>query len=101
MEKFYGEQGDDTIWLGGKIGTYGYAHGGTGDDKIYGGYEVGGAQYLYGNAGRDLIRSDWWEVNGDPDHEQTGSEYIWGDYKYGGDDKDKDLWGDADIIYGG
>jgi len=28
-------------------------------------------------------------------------EYLFGDYKYGEDALDKDLWGDADIIYGG
>ena len=38
LEKFYGEQGDDKIWLGGNINTRGWAHGGSGDDTLYGGY---------------------------------------------------------------
>jgi hypothetical protein len=100
-EKFYGEQGDDKIWIGGKIAGNAFAHGGTGDDTIYGGYKVDGNSYLYGNAGRDTIRTDWWEINGDGTIENTGNEYIYGDYKYGADNLDKDLWGDADIIYGG
>ena len=37
-EKFYGEQGDDKIWIGGKVIGNAFAHGGTGDDTIYGGY---------------------------------------------------------------
>ena len=31
----------------------------------------------------------------------SGDVYIYGDYKYGADALDKDLWGDDDIIYGG
>ena len=100
-EKFYGEQGHDKIWLG--YGTTGnaWAHGGTGDDTIYGGYGIAGNQYIYGNAGRDTLRTDWWETNGAGTEVAAGNEYIFGDYKYGADNLDKDLWGDADIIYGG
>ena len=76
-------------------------YGGTGDDHVYGGYETEGRTYLYGNAGRDTIRTDWYRVNGKDDAINTGHEYIFGDYKYGEDALDEDLWGDADIIYGG
>jgi Ca2+-binding RTX toxin-like protein len=101
LEKLYGNQGDDKMWIGGKIVTDAFAHGGTGDDTIYGGYEVAGNQYIYGNAGRDTIRTDWWSKNGTGEEVAAGDEYIWGDYKYGADNLDKDLWGDADRIYGG
>jgi hypothetical protein len=35
--RYYGGEGHDKIWLGGKL-VGGYAFGGTGDDKLYGGY---------------------------------------------------------------
>ena len=44
---------------------------------------------------------DYWEQFDGSEYIHSGDVYIWGDYKYGGDDKDKDLWGDADLIYGG
>ena len=99
-EKFYGEQGHDTIWLGGKTAMDGFAFGGTGDDKLYGGHKAMGNTHLYGEAGRDTIRTDWF-FSRDPTIAAGGDEYIWGDYKYGADNLDKDLWGDADTIYGG
>ena len=99
-EKLYGEQGDDKIWLGGKVTGNAFAHGGSGDDTIYGGYKVMGDQFIYGNSGRDTIRTDWFSSRDDMAL-ATGDEFIWGDYKYGADNLDKDLWGDADIIYGG
>lgn len=40
-------------------------------------------------------------MNGDGTAYNDGDVYIWGDYKYGADDLDKDIWGDDDIIYGG
>ena len=99
-EKFYGEQGHDTIWLGGKVATHSRAFGGTGDDKLYGGRSVTGDTWLYGGADSDIIRTDWW-TSRDDTIPNGGDEYIWGDYKYGEDNLDKDLWGDADKIYGG
>ena len=33
--------------------------------------------------------------------DNQGTTYIFGDYKYGLDATDADLWGSADIIYGG
>lgn len=61
-----------------------------------------GKTELYGNSGRDIIRSDWYRVNGDGTQVNNGGdEVLFGDYKYGSDNLDKDLWGDADRIYGG
>ena len=75
--------------------------GGSGDDKVYGGYSTDGKSYLYGNSGKDIIRSDWFRSK-DGDATNDGEdEYLFGDFKYGTDALDKDLWGDADIIYGG
>lgn len=59
-----------------------------------------GTTYLYGNSGKDIIRSDWFQQYNDA-IVTLGDEYLFGDFKYGGDALDKDLWGDADIIYGG
>ena len=100
-EAFYGQQGDDKIWAGGAVEGEVLVKGGTGDDHVYGGYETVGDTWLYGNAGKDVIRSDWYRTNGKPDTLNTGNEYLFGDYKYGEDALDKDLWGDDDIIYGG
>lgn len=41
-EAFFGEQGHDKIWVGGKVSGEARAYGGSGDDKIYGGYGVTG-----------------------------------------------------------
>ena len=57
--------------------------------------------FIYGGADRDLIRTDWFEINGDNGVDAAGDQRIYGDYKYGADALDKDLWGDADRIYGG
>ena len=97
----FGEQGDDKIWVGGSVKGDVHAYGGTGNDWIYGGYRTKGDTYLYGNAGKDTIRTDWYRENGKDDETNTGNEFIFGDYKYGEDALDKDLWGDDDIIWGG
>jgi len=57
---------------------------------------------LYGNSGKDIIRSDYWRTYGIGTEENDGgNEYLFGDFKYGEDALDKDLWGDDDLMYGG
>ena len=82
-------------------------HGGSGDDKVVAGINVGNI-FLYGNSGSDVVRSDQYTVprvcddfdpNCDLDHINF-DEYLFGDFKYGSDSLDKDLWGDDDRIYG-
>ena len=103
-EYLYGESGDDTIWGGAYVEEYTKIHGGLGDDKLYGGYDPQDDVYIFGEGGKDIIRSDWfgWK-SGDESLgvNAGGGEYIYGDYKYGLDALDKDLWGDDDRIYGG
>ena len=85
-------------------------HGGSGDDKVVAGYNIGDL-FLYGNSGSDVVRSDQYDtvqiprttcddpndVNCTPEYY---NEYLFGDFKYGSDSLDKDLWGDDDRIYG-
>lgn len=106
-ENLYGEQGDDLMYGGNVYGTQ-TMHGGSGDDKVVAGWNIGSV-YLYGNSGRDVVRSDQYDIVprdcGEYDEECDFSEadydeYLFGDYKYGTDALDKDLWGDADRIYG-
>ena len=48
------------------------------------------------------MRSDYWRTFGVGDETNDGgNEYLFGDFKYGLDALDKDLWGDDDLIYGG
>ena len=102
IERLYGEQGDDTIFGGRQAMTTQAIHGGSGDDKVYGGYSVNGETLLYGNSGRDIVRSDWYRTNGlGTEENDGGDEWLFGDYKYGEDALDKDLWGDDDFVYGG
>ena len=98
--KTYGQQGDDVLY--GHYGMLGkeYIHGGTGDDKVYGGRMVSGVMYLYGGAGKDVVRSDWWRQYDDM-QEEASDQILFGDYRYGEDALDKDLWGDDDLIRGG
>ena len=58
---------------------------------------------MYGNSGKDVITTSWYRDRDGPgtDIDNEGNEYLFGDYKYGPDALDKDLWGDADRIYGG
>ena len=87
-------------------------HGGSGDDKVVAGYTFGETR-LYGNSGSDIIRSDQYDgffglprslcaFADDPDSCEPAEyeEYLFGDFKYGSDSLDKDLWGDDDRIYG-
>ena len=79
-----------------------YVRGGSGNDWIYGAGDFDETQYTYGGAGRDHIDFGWWEDrDSDFFSEKEGEVYIWGDYKYGTDDLDKDIWGDADYIDAG
>jgi len=55
---------------------------------------------MYGGSGKDLIRADWYQQYKDLSSTK-GDVFIYGDYKYGEDALDKDLWGDADIIHAG
>lgn len=103
-EYLYGDAGDDTIWGGAQVDDYTKIHGGLGDDKLYGGYDPQDDVYIFGEGGKDIIRSDWfgWK-SGDESLglNDEGDEFIYGDYEYGTDALDKDLWGDDDKIYGG
>jgi len=99
-EVVHGEQGDDEIWGGSKTSDTQHLHGGSGDDSVYVGYKAAGKAYAYGNSGKDIVRSDWFSQY-DEDIFAAGNEYLFGDFKYGTDNLDKDLWGDDDIIYGG
>jgi len=58
-------------------------------------------EFYYGNSGRDLIRTDWYQDKDSTAGDKKGNEYIYGDFKYGTDALDEDLWGDSDIIIGG
>jgi len=58
--------------------------------------------FLYGDSGKDIVRSDWHRSNGAGTEDNNGEdEFLFGDFKYGSDALDKDLWGDDDQIYGG
>ena len=96
----YGDQGDDEIWLGSSYTDKQRAFGGSGDDKIYNGVSNTGDVYIYGGSGKDELRNDWF-YSRDETKYGTGDVHIYGDYKYGEDALDKDLWGDDDVIYGG
>ena len=108
-EALYGEQGDDLMYGGPVYGTQ-TMHGGSGDDKVVAGFTVG-ELFLYGNSGSDVVRSDQYDDFGlprttcdDPNDvnctPEYYDEYLFGDFKYGSDSLDKDLWGDDDRIYG-
>lgn len=106
QEALYGEQGDDLMYGGAVYGTQ-TMHGGSGDDKVVAGINVGNI-FLYGNSGSDVVRSDQYTIpricdgfddDCDLDHINF-DEYLFGDFKYGSDSLDKDLWGDDDRIYG-
>lgn len=106
LEALYGEQGDDLMYGGAVYGTQ-TMHGGSGDDKVVAGINYGNI-FLYGNSGSDVVRSDQYTVpricdeddnDCDLDHINF-DEYLFGDFKYGSDSLDKDLWGDDDRIYG-
>ena len=62
---------------------------------------------IEGNGGRDVIRTDWYDlqeskVRFDQTNATTGNEKIFGDWEYDNEDRlDKDIWGDADEIWGG
>ena len=100
-ETLHGESGDDQIWGGSYIATDLRAYGGSGNDDIVGGYKTQGNTFLYGNSGKDVVTSAWYRDRDGITANAYGNEYLFGDYKYGGDALDKDLWGDADRIYGG
>lgn len=100
-EFWFGEQGDDKMFAGGAVTGDVRAYGGTGDDYLVGGIATIGDTFLYGGANSDLIRSDFYRYQGDLNAVNTGNEYIFGDYKYGADALDKDLFGDDDVIFGG
>ena len=100
--EWHGNQGDDEIW--GPSYNYGSAtklHGGSGDDKLYTGFQDYAFNYVYGGSGKDEIRTDFWQqrLTGTP--AVANDIWIFGDYKYGEDALDKDLWGDADVIHAG
>lgn len=99
-EALFGEAGDDTIWGGAQVAGNLKVYGGSGDDTIYGGFKTAGEQFLYGGSGKDVISTAWY-YDRDGTTESSVNEKIYGDYKYGEDALDKDLWGDADRIYGG
>lgn len=98
--EFKGEQGDDKIWGASQVTGTSKIDGGSGDDYLVLGHSVSGYGYVYGGSGKDLIRNDWYQQY-DPSLPQYGAVYIYGDYKYGEDALDKDLWGDADVIHAG
>jgi hypothetical protein len=102
VENLYGEQGDDIIFGGTAVMTTQNIHGGSGDDKVYAGAENAGVTKLFGNSGKDIVRSDYWRTYGiGTESNDGGNEFLYGDFKYGEDALDKDLWGDDDLIYGG
>ena len=103
-EFLYGDEGDDTIWAGRDIVDEIIVMGGSGNDNVYGAYNIqttGAPEYYYGNAGRDLIRTDWYQDKDPAAIDRMGNEYIYGDFKYGPETRDSEVWGDADIIIGG
>jgi len=59
VEKFYGNEDDDTIWAG-KATVLGHHFGGGGDDTIYMGHSNAGNNYAYGNSGSDLLDATWY-----------------------------------------
>ena len=101
IELIEGNQGDDEIWGSAKTTTTQTLKGGSGDDSVYAGYENAGKVYVYGNSGEDIVRSDWFQQFDETKVNKETEQYLFGDYKYGDDALDKDLWGDDDLIYGG
>ena len=63
IEKFYGDEGNDTIWGGwGTVVTNAESiaiNGGIGNDKLYGGQSF--KQDIIGGSGKDFIRTDYYE----------------------------------------
>lgn len=101
IEVIYGNQGDDEIWGSAKTVTSQHLHGGSGDDSVYAGYQNAGKVYVYGNSGEDVVRGDWFQQFDSTKTNTETEQWLFGDYKYGEDALDKDLWGDDDLIYGG
>ena len=103
IDLVYGEQGDDEIWGSSETETKSILDGGSGDDKLYLGWKnaVGSESRIRGGSGKDIIRTDFWNRGTIDEVASEGDVHLFGDYEYGSDDLDKDLWGAADTIFNG
>lgn len=99
----YGQQGDDEIWGSSLTETKSLLDGGSGDDKLYLGWKnkVGSESRIRGGSGKDIIRTDIWNRGTIDEVASQGDVHLFGDYEYGPEDLDKDLWGSADLIFNG
>jgi len=103
IDLVYGEQGDDEIWGSSRTATTSVLDGGSGDDKLYLGWKnkANSMSTIRGGSGKDIIRTDYWNRGTIDDAASLGDVRLYGDYVYGSENLDKDLWGAADFIFNG